>query len=107
MAPRSAAWRGTRGRREERGDGPHIRFPEGLQKSLELFSAWQLKQDGKLPLRIVYLVESPFCVAKFHQMGLSENPPYSSDSRRRSALLLRTPAVRDPGDIARRMQNAR
>jgi hypothetical protein len=68
---------------EERGDSPKYVFPEGVHKSLELFGAWQLKQDGKLPLRILYLVESPFTVLKFWQMGL---PAVSrSDGRCRSS----------------------
>lgn len=55
---------------------PKYRFPEGLHKGLELFGAWQLKQDGHLPLRIVYVVESPFTVMHFHQCGLPAVSPF-------------------------------
>jgi len=51
-------------------DKPKYRFPEGLVKSLEVFGAWELKEDNRLPLRIVYAVESPLCVMAFHQKGI-------------------------------------
>lgn len=55
---------------------PKYRFPAGLHKGLELFGAWQLKSDGHLPLRICYLVESPFTVMAYHQKGLPAVSPY-------------------------------
>jgi DNA primase len=53
---------------EETPERPKYRFPEGLAKSLEVFGAYELK--AKAPLRIVYVVESPFTVLKFHQLGV-------------------------------------
>jgi DNA primase len=57
-------------------DKPKYRFPAVLQKNLELFGAWQLKQDGNLPLRILFLVESPLCVMRFHQLGFPAVSPF-------------------------------
>jgi len=62
-------------RTPEPKDGePKYIWPKGFQKSLEVFGAWQIKTppDGgarQLPLRVCYLVESPFSVLKFHQLG--------------------------------------
>jgi len=53
---------------------PKYRFPEGLHKNLELWGAWQLKE--KAPHRIVYLVESPFTVMHFAQLGLPAVSPF-------------------------------
>jgi DNA primase len=53
---------------------PKYRFPEGLHKGLEMFGACQLKE--KAPYRFVYLVESPLCVMKFHQLGLPAVSPF-------------------------------
>lgn len=56
---------------------PKYSFPKGLAKGLELFGAHQIKNSGqKLPLRVVYVVESPFCVLKFHQLGLPAVCPF-------------------------------
>lgn len=55
---------------------PKYVWPNGFHKSLELFGAWQLKADGKLPLRIVYLVESPFAVMRLHEMGFPAASPF-------------------------------
>jgi DNA primase len=59
---------------------PKYVFPKGLQKSLELFGAWQIKNDAiassSLPLRVGYVVESPFAVMKFHQLGLPAVSPF-------------------------------
>lgn len=54
--------------KEERGDSPKYLFPAGVHKSLELWGSFQLKDTA--PHRIVYLVESAFCVMRFHQLGL-------------------------------------
>jgi DNA primase len=53
---------------------PKYRFPANLHKSLEVFGAFQLK--GSERLRIVYVVESPFCVMKFHQLGVPAVSPF-------------------------------
>lgn len=53
---------------------PKYRFPTGLCKGLELFGAWQLKEQA--PIRVVYLVESPFTVMTFHQKGLPAVSPF-------------------------------
>jgi DNA primase len=50
---------------------PKYCFPKGVQKSLEVFGACQIKNEATLPLRVVYLVESPFCVLKFWQLGFA------------------------------------
>lgn len=55
---------------------PKYRFPDGLHKALELFGAFQLKEDHKLPVRVLYLVESPFTVLKFWQLGLPAVSPF-------------------------------
>lgn len=50
---------------------PKYIFPKGVHKNLEVFGAWQIKNDvTQLPLRVAYVVESPFAVLKFHQLGL-------------------------------------
>ena len=49
---------------------PKYLWPKGFRKSLELFGAVQLKEGhGALPLRRVFLLESPFAVMKFAQLG--------------------------------------
>jgi len=48
---------------------PKYCFPKGVQKSLEVFGAFQLKE--KTPHRVVFLVESPFAVMKFSQHGFA------------------------------------
>jgi DNA primase len=55
---------------------PKYRFPEGLHKGLELFGARQLRE--RAPLRIIYLVESPFSVMKFHQLGFPAVSPFGA-----------------------------
>lgn len=55
---------------------PKYALPSGLHKSLELFGAFQLKEDHQLPVRICYLVESPFTVMKFWQHGLPAVSPF-------------------------------
>lgn len=64
-------------------DNPKYLFPKNLPKSRFLFGASELakglylpavRQDTAsipgLPLKVVYLVESPFCVMKFASLGL-------------------------------------
>jgi DNA primase len=46
---------------------PKYRFPANFHKSLELFGAWQLKEQS--PVRVLYVVESAFSVMHFHQLG--------------------------------------
>lgn len=48
---------------------PKYSFPKGFHKQLEVFGAFQLKE--KRPVRVLYLVESPFAVMAFHQKGFS------------------------------------
>jgi len=48
-------------------DKPKYLFPKGVQKSLEVFGAFQLKE--KTPLRVLWVLESPFAVMKFYQHG--------------------------------------
>jgi len=52
---------------EATAERPKYVFPKGFQKSLELFGAFQLKE--KAPVRVLYVVESPFAVMKFYQHG--------------------------------------
>lgn len=53
---------------------PKYLFPKGLAKGRFLFGAHEL-WAGR-PHRIVYLVESPFCVLKFAAMGLPAVSPF-------------------------------
>lgn len=56
---------------------PKYVLPKGLHKHLELFGAWQIKNEVKqLPVRICYLVESPFAVLRFHQLGFHAVSPF-------------------------------
>lgn len=55
-------------------DEPKYLFPPKLAKHLEVFGAFQLK--GQVPLRRGYLVESPLCVMRFHQLGFPAVSPY-------------------------------
>jgi DNA primase len=68
---------------------PKYLFPRNFQKGLEVFGAYQLKNEGQtLPLRVGYLVESPFCVMKFHQLGLPAVSPFGwSLSPHQAAIL--------------------
>lgn len=52
---------------EERGADPKYIAPAGLHKSLELWGAWQLKDQA--PIRVLYVVESPFACMHFTQLG--------------------------------------
>jgi DNA primase len=68
---------------------PKYLFPKGVQKALELFGAWQIKNEApSLPLRVGYLVESPFCVLKFHQHGLPAVAPFGWSVSPQQAELL-------------------
>lgn len=53
---------------------PKYVFPKGLSKSVELFGAFQLKE--KAPIRVLYVVESPFAVMAFHQKGFPAVSPF-------------------------------
>ena len=66
-------------------DIPKYLFPNGLEKSKYLFGAHELssgkvlRPDGQFhqaPVRVVYLVESPFCVMKFASYGLPAVSPF-------------------------------
>jgi len=68
---------------------PKYVFPRGFSKSVEVFGAWQIKNDAKqLPLRVVYVVESPFCVLKFAQLGLPAVSPVGWDISPQQADIL-------------------
>ena len=64
------------------------RFAEGFQKSLELFGCCELREDRKVPVRIVYLVESPLCVLKFWQMGIPAVSPFGWSCSKRQAEII-------------------
>lgn len=51
-------------------------WPKGFMKYLELFGANQVRDDHKLPPRVIYFVESPFAVTKFWQPGLPAVSPF-------------------------------
>jgi hypothetical protein len=64
-------------------DIPKYLFPKNLPKSRFLFGAWELSKGlylpscrqgephtGALPLKVVYLLESPFAVMHFASLGL-------------------------------------
>lgn len=59
---------GYLGRSIEPSSEPKYLFPKNLPKSRFLFGAYELWEAR--PHRIVYLVESPFCVMKFASLGL-------------------------------------
>lgn len=95
---------------------PKYVWPNGFHKSLEVFGAVQLREDHRLPLRIVYLVESPFAAMRFFQLGLPCVAAYGwsvSDAQAgivaqlaRGAVCLPDRNKRhefDPGPLARRM----
>jgi DNA primase len=78
---------------------PKYLFPKNLPKSRFLFGAHELAQHQQTPgqagtgsgdrrLKVVYLVESPFCVMKFASMGLPAVASYGwSVSTEQVALL--------------------
>jgi DNA primase len=66
---------------------PKYIWPRGFIKSLELFGAWQLKNEAR-PFRVAYLVESPFCVMKFAQMSLPAVSPFGWTVSEPQALIL-------------------
>jgi DNA primase len=55
---------------------PKYVWPSGFHKGLEVFGASVMKEDHQLPVRVCYLVESPFTVMKFWQMGLPAISPF-------------------------------
>jgi DNA primase len=56
---------------------PKYFFPANFPKHLFLFGASELKNNGvQLPLRLVYLVESPFAVMKFASYGIACVSPF-------------------------------
>ncbi len=57
------------------GDPKYI-FPKGLPKHLFLFGAYQIKQMCEVPVKKLYLVESPFSVMKFVSLGLPAVSPF-------------------------------
>jgi DNA primase len=70
---------GYLGRAIESNEGePKYLFPKGLEKHLYLFGAAEMKayNESHLPFKVVYLVESPFCVLKFTSMGLPAVSPF-------------------------------
>lgn len=74
---------------EVTAERPKYRMPKGFRKALELFGAWQIKNDVKqLPLRVAYVVESPFCVMKFAQLGLPAVSPFGFSVSPEQATLL-------------------
>jgi len=52
---------------EERNGKPKYILPTNYFKQLDVFGAYQLKEQ--IPLRVLYVVESPFSVMHFHQLG--------------------------------------
>lgn len=57
---------------------PKYLWPKGLPKSRFLFGAHEILAGtfGSAPLRICYLVESPFCVMKFAMWGIPAVSPF-------------------------------
>jgi DNA primase len=60
------------------GDTAKYLFPRNLPKSHFLFGSAEILAGtfGPAPLRVVYLVESPFCVMKFAMYGLPALSPF-------------------------------
>lgn len=61
---------------EVAAERPKYRLPANLPKSRFLFGSDQLCTFGQLPLKRIYLVESPFCVMKFASLGLPAVSPF-------------------------------
>lgn len=57
-------------------DTPKYLFPKNLPKSRFVFGAYELGQRYQLPVKVVYVVESPFCVMRFASLGLPALSPY-------------------------------
>jgi DNA primase len=55
---------------------PKYLFPPNLPKSKFLFGCHELGNFGQLPLRVVYLVESPFCVMRLAALGFPAVSPF-------------------------------
>ena|GEM_PF-3786730 len=55
---------------------PKYIFPKGLPKHLFVFGACQIKQMCEVPIKKLYLVESPFSVMKFVSLGLPAVSPF-------------------------------
>jgi DNA primase len=55
---------------------PKYIWPTGLPKNRFLFGGYELSQAYQLPVRVVYLVESPLCVMKFASMSLPAVSPF-------------------------------
>lgn len=52
-------------------DSSKYLFPKGLEKSRFLFGAYELKGQGQaLPLKVLWVLESPFAVMRFAMYGL-------------------------------------
>lgn len=59
------------------GEGePKYLFPKGLPKHLFVFGAWQMMQMCEVPVKRLWLVESPFAVMKFVCLGLPAVSPF-------------------------------
>ena len=69
---------GYLGRSIEPATAPKYLFPKNLPKSQFLFGAAELKAGifGQLPLRVCYLVESPFSVLRFASLNLPAVSPF-------------------------------
>jgi DNA primase len=66
---------------EQESSDPKYAFPSGFHKSLELFGSWQLRQSlsGQAQrLRLGFVVESPLCVMKLHQLGFPAVSPFGA-----------------------------
>lgn len=70
---------------------PKYCFPRGFAKHLELFGAEQLRavHGDALPIRRVFLVESPFAVMKFGQLGVPAVSPFGWSVSAEQIQLLR------------------
>jgi len=63
---------------KENADSPKYLFPRNLPKHLFLFGAHEILAGtfGPPPVRVAYLVESPFCVMKFASLQIPAVSPY-------------------------------
>jgi DNA primase len=68
---------------------PKYLFPKGLEKSKFLFGAHELDTFGQLPLRLIYLVESPLCVLKFASLSIPAVSPFGWSVSEEQATILR------------------
>ena len=75
---------------ETTAEQPKYRWPAGLPKGKFLFGAHELKNAHALPLKVVYVVESPWSVMRFASLGFHAVSPFGWSVSAEQANMLRT-----------------